>query len=115
MFLVALRYVFGTFAFPLADYLLAGLWCSSLQTAILAGATLMLFYLLLRPILRLLAFALNFLTIGLIGIVTDSLLILLTARLFPGHVKLMGMVWAVYAALIINLVRGLTGWMVKRR
>lgn len=115
MFLFALRYVAGTLAFPLADHLLEGLWCNSMETALLAGATLMLFYLLLRPILRLLTFALNFLTIGLIGTAIDTLLILLTARLFPGQVKLAGVIWAVCAALIINLVRGATGWVVKRR
>lgn len=115
MFRFSLRYIAGALAFPLADYLLPGLWCSSLEAACIAGATLMLFYLLLRPVARLMTFAFNLLTIGLLGSAIDGLLILLTARLFPSHVKLMSVEWALYAALIVNMVRTLTGRVVRKR
>lgn len=111
----SLRYVCGALAFLLADYLLPGLWCDSLETAILAGACLMLFYLLLRPLARLLTFALNLLTLRLLGTAIDSLLILLTARLFPASVRVAGIEWAVMAAILINLVRALCGGMVRKR
>ncbi len=111
----AFRYLAGTLAFPLADWLLFGLWCRSLEVALLAGATLMLFYLLLRPIARLLLVAFNVLTLGLLGTALDTGLILLTVRLFPGDIAVKSLDWAVLAALIINLVRAISGWMVKSR
>jgi len=115
MFAAAVRYIVGTLAFPLADYLLWGLWCNSLQTALLAGASLMLLYLLIRPLTRVVLFAFNLLTLGLLGIVIDTLLIMLTVRLFPGSVQVYSLQWAVMAAAIINVVRGIMGGLVKRR
>lgn len=107
------RYIAGTLAFPLADWLLFGLWCRNWQVALLAGAVLMLFYLLLRPIARLLLIAFNVLTLGLLGTALDTGLIMLTVQLFPGDIAVKSLDWAVLAALIINVVRAITGWMVK--
>ena len=107
------RYLAGALAFPLADYLLPGLHCQSLKLAIVAGAVLMLFYLLIRPVARLLSLALNLLSLGLLGIVIDSLLILLAASQLPGVVKVESFEWAIAAALIIKLVRALSGKLVK--
>ena len=110
MFRFAFRY-----AFPLADWLLFGLWCRSLEVALLAGATLMLFYLLLRPITRLLLLAFNVLTLGLLGTGVDTALILLTSRLFPHDIAIKSVDWAFYAALIINVVRYLSGLLVRAK
>ncbi len=115
MFRFAFRYLAGALAFPLADWLLFGLWCRSLEVALLAGATLMLFYLLLRPVARLLLIAFNVLTLGLLGTVLDTALIMLTVRLFPGDIAVKSVDWAFMAALIINVVRAISGWMVKQR
>lgn len=113
MFRFAMRYVFGTLAFPLADYLLFGLWCRDMQSALLAGACLMLLYTLLRPLANLLLIAFNLLTLGLFSIVIDTLLILLTVRLFPSSVQVQSPEWAALAALIINIIRGIAGKLVK--
>ncbi len=109
----AVRYIAGALAFPLADYLLWGLWCNSLQSALLAGAVLMLFYLLLRPLLKVLTIAFSLLTLGLFGAVIDTLLVILTARLFPYAIAIKGPEWAVLAALIINAVRYIAGKAVR--
>ncbi|MHC1786374.1 MAG: phage holin family protein [Christensenellales bacterium] len=113
MFKAVIRYLFGTLAFPLADYLLFGLWCRDLQSALLVGACLMLLYALLRPLARLVSIAFNLLTLGLFGIVIDTLLILLTVRLLPELVRVQSAQWAVLAALIINLVRFIGGKLVR--
>lgn len=109
------RFVTGTLAFPLADYLLFGLWCRSLEAALIAGASLMILYLLVRPLARIILFAFNVLTLGLINIVVDSLLILVIVRLFPNDVQVKSIEWAAAAALIINLVRSITGKLVRNR
>lgn len=111
----AFRFIAGTLAFPLADYLLFGLWCRSLEAALLAGACLMILYLLVRPLTRIVLFAFNILTLGLIGIAVDSMLILVIVRLFPGEVQVKSIGWAALTALIINLVRSITGKLVRAR
>ena len=109
----AFRYIAGAFAFPLADYLLFGLWCRDMNSALLAGASLMLFYLLLRPLMRLVSLAFSLLTLGLFSIVIDTALILLTVRLFPQAVRVKGPEWAALAAVVINVVRFISGRLVK--
>jgi putative membrane protein len=113
VFRFAVRYVFGTLAFPLADYLLFGLWCRDMQTSLLAGACLMLLYALLRPLANLLLVAANLLTLGLFSIVIDTSLILLTVQLFPQSIKVQGPEWAALTAVIINVTRGIAGKLVK--
>ena len=113
MFRFTLRYLFGALAFPLADLLLFGLWCRDLRTAVIAGACLMLLYTLLRPLANLLLIAFNLVTLGLFSIVVDTLLILLTVSLFPSSVRIQGPEWAVLTALVINIVRGIAGKLVK--
>jgi len=115
MFSFAVRFIFGTLAFPLADYLLFGLWCSSLQSALLAGACLMTLYLLIRPMSKIVLFAFNVLTLGVLGILVDSTLIMMIMRLFPRAVQVKSFEWAVLAALIINLVRTIFGKLVRTR
>ena len=113
MFRFAIRYLFGALAFPLADLLLIGLWCRDLRTAIVAGACLMLLYMLLRPLANLLLIAFNLLTLGLFSIVIDTLLILLTVRLFPSSIQVQGPEWAALTALVINITRAIAGKLVK--
>lgn len=113
MFRFTLRYLFGTLAFPLADILLSGLWCRDLRTAVVAGACLMLLYTLLKPLANLIFMAFNLVTLGLFSIVCDTLLILLTVRLFPSSVFVQGPEWAALTALVINIARGIAGKLVK--
>lgn len=84
-----------------------------MRSALLAGACLMLLYALLRPLANLLLIAFNLLTLGLFSIVIDTLLILLTVRLFPQSIQIQGPEWAVLAAVIINAARGIAGKLVK--
>lgn len=109
------RFITGSLAFVLADYLLFGLWCRTLESALIAGACLMLLYLLVRPLARVILFAFNLLTLGLIYIALDSMLILVIVRLFPGDVQVKSIGWAALAALIINVVRSITGKLVRSR
>ena len=75
----------------------------------------MTLYLLVRPLCRIVLFAFNILTLGLIGILIDSTLIMMTMRLIPAVVQVKSFGWAVLAALIINLVRVITGKLVRAR
>ena len=111
----ALQYIAGALAFPLADYLLFGFWCDSIQTAFMAGAVLMLLYLVVRPLFRLLLGLFNLLTLGLLFIALDTGFIYFLTLLFPGKIQYLNITWAVAAAGIINIVRLLTGMLFRKR
>ena len=113
MFSFAFRMIAGAAAFPLADYLLFGLWCRSLEAALLAGACLMLLHLIIRPLARVVLFAFNLLTLGLVNVAIDTTLILVIVRLFPEDIKIKRLFWAAPAALIVSLVRSITGKLVS--
>ncbi len=114
MMRIAMQYVLGTLALPLADYLLVGFWCNTMETALLAGAVLMLLYLLLRPVLRLLLGLFNLLTLGALYIALDTGLIYLLTLLFPGMVQYKNLWWAAAAALIVNTVRLMAGMIFRK-
>ncbi|MGI6689978.1 MAG: phage holin family protein [Clostridiales bacterium] len=110
----AFRYLAGAMAFPLADYLLAGIRCADARTAFLFGAVLMLLYTLLRPVMRLMTGVFNMLTLGLVWLMVDTALILLGAWLLPHLVVVDSVPWAMAAALMVNLARLLAGQVAKR-
>lgn len=114
MIRIALQYILGTLTMPLADYLLEGFWCNSVETALMAGAVLMLLYLILRPILRLLLGLFNVLTLGLLYVALDTGLIYFLTLLFPGMIQYQNITWAVAAALIINTVRLVAGLLFRK-
>ncbi len=75
----------------------------------------MTLYLLIRPLSKIVLFAFNLLTLGVIGILVDSTLIMMTMWLFPHAVQVKSFEWAILAALIINSVRAISGKLVRTR
>lgn len=110
-----IRFVLGAFSLPLADYLLAGFWCYSHETAIAAGAMLMLAYALIRPLLRLLLGIFNILTLGLLYVFIDVGLLYFITLMFPGYIRYESFLWLFFASLIVNIVRGLADLIFKKR
>lgn len=93
---------------PLAALILPGIQVSSWGSVIVAAILLGLFWMIIRPILRLISFPLNFLTFGLLGVVVDTLLFQFVLNLSSG-VYVGGFIWAFLAALIVGLIQGLLG------
>lgn len=106
---LVLQWLSGAFALYLADYLLFGFWCDSVETAVAAGAVLMAVYLLIRPVLRLLLSIFNLLTLGLLYAALDAGLIYFITLLFPGKIYYRNVWWLFAAALVVNTVRALAG------
>lgn len=92
----------------IAAYLLPGIAYDTLETTLLAGAALGGLYLVLRPILRVVALPLGLLTMGLIYVALDAALLWFSASYFD--TMTIGTVGtAVAAALVVNLIRSLFG------
>ena len=102
-----------TVGMAIAAYLLPGILCDSLETALVAGAVLCGVYLVVRPVLRIIALPLSFLTMGLIYVALDAALLwFATSRLEGMSITTVGT--AVAASLVVNLTRTLFGALAGR-
>lgn len=93
---------------PLAAWLLPGITVTSWMAVLVSAVLLGLFWMIVRPILRFLAFPLNFLSFGLLGIVVDTMLFWVVVGNVPG-IHIASFWWALAAAVIVGIIQGLTG------
>lgn len=110
-----LRWFCGVCSLYLADYLLYGFWCDSVETAIAAGAVLMLIYWVFRPVLHFLLGIFNLLTLGFLYAALDAGFIYFITLLFPGKIYYQNIGWLFLAALIVNVVRGIADLLFSKR
>lgn len=110
-----LQWLSGAFALYLADYLLYGFWCNSIETAVAAGAVLMVICLVFRPALRLLLGIFNLFTLGLLYAALDAGFIYFITLLFPGKIYYQSVWWLFAAAMVVNVVRALAGLLFGKR
>lgn len=88
--------------------LISGMHADSIGTALLAGALLGLCYLLIRPIMKLLAMPIGCLTLGLFTFVIDAALVMALPYVVSGF-TLDGFLPALLAALLVDGVCLITG------
>ena len=108
------RFIACVVAVPLAAYVLEGVQVVDYQYALYVGVGLGLIYLIIRPIAKLLTGAFSLLTLGLVGIVVDSWLVMLAAEVFT-EFKVEDFKWALFTALIVNALRYIAGMLAKKR
>ena len=100
---------------PLSVYLLEGVNAADWTQAVIAGGMLAAFYLVLRPIARLVTGVFNFLTLGLLSILIDGWMVQLCAQVLEGKFSVDSYWWAVACAVIVNVLRFLIGGMRKHK
>ncbi len=82
------------------------------QSIIIAALVLGLVNTVIRPVLKLLTLPLNILTFGLLGLVINALMLWLVAGVVPGfHVDGFGA--AFWGAIILSIVSGVVGWIIR--
>ncbi|HBN07199.1 MAG TPA: hypothetical protein DD435_00650 [Cyanobacteria bacterium UBA8530] len=91
---------------------LPGFKITSFQTALLAAIALGILNVLLRPILLLLTFPINFMTLGLFTLVINGIILLLVAHLVKG-ISFDHFGWAILAAVVIGIVNSLASFFLK--
>jgi putative membrane protein len=91
-----------------ADYLLAGVRVSSLETLVVAGLVLGLVNALVRPVLAFLAFPITLLTLGLFYLVVNGAAFGIAAWLVPGF-RVDSVVAAILGALVVSVVSWFIG------
>ncbi len=102
-------------AIPLCVNYLDGVHALDMTSGLIAGAVLAGIYLLLRPIVKLVAKALTFLTLGLLSIIIDAWLVQLCALFMQGSFQVDSIWWAALVALIVNIARLIVGVLFGKR
>lgn len=102
-------------AVPVCVYLLEGVTAVSMEYALMTGAVLAVINLVLRAPLRFLTKPLGCVTMGLFGTVVDAALVELCAYFMQEGFHVASFAWALAAALIVNVLRGVLGRIFSRR
>ena len=109
-----LEFISTVLSVPVCAYLLPGVTVTGNEFALKAGLVLGVIYLLLRGPLQFLTKPLGCITFGLMGTVVDALLIMLCEWWMDGGFYVESFAWALAAALVVNVVRGILGKIFKK-
>lgn len=102
---ILIRWVVLTIAVGVTAWMLPGLHFSGdLITLFLMSAVLGLLMAVLKPILMLLTCPLVMLTLGLFTFVINTLLLYITAWIFPQSFQIDNFLWALLASIIISAI-----------
>lgn len=109
MFGAILRFAVTVAAIPLCAQYLPGVHMTDWSQAAVIGAILGVFYVVLRPLMRLLLKVINWLTLGLLYVAVDAWLVWTAASIMGGGVTFDNFWWSVAVALAVNVARTLIG------
>ena len=101
--MILLRWVLFALAVLFIGWLLPGISISGFLAALILVVVIALINALLRPLINFLTLPINFLTLGLFGLVINALLFMLAGFLVPG-VEIANFWWALLASLILSLL-----------
>jgi putative membrane protein len=91
------------FAVFLADYFLEGIYIKDFKTAIIVALVLGILNTFLKPILELLAFPLNLLTLGLFRFLINGFIVFLASWLVSGFF-VSNFFWAVIFSIVLSII-----------
>jgi len=91
------------FAVFLADYFLEGIYIKDFKTAIIVALVLGILNTFLKPILELLAFPLNLLTLGLFRLLINGFIIFLVSWFVSGFI-VSNFFWAVIFSIVLSII-----------
>ena len=101
--MILLRWILFALAVLFIGWLLPGISISGFLAALILVVVIALINAFLRPLINFLTLPINFLTLGLFGLVINALLFMLAGFLVPG-VEVANFWWALLASLILSLL-----------
>jgi putative membrane protein len=90
-------------------YYLPQVTVDSFTTAVIIALVLAIVNTFLRPVLKLLTFPINLMTLGLFGWIINAFLVWLTAFIVPGF-EIEGLLYYFVFAFLISVVSTIIGW-----
>jgi putative membrane protein len=91
------------FAVFLADYFLEGIYIKDFKTAIIVALVLGILNTFLKPILEVLAFPLNLLTLGLFRLLINGFIVFLVSWFVSGFI-VSNFFWAVIFSIVLSII-----------
>ena len=89
-----------------------GITATSIRAILIAALALGLVNTFIKPIVKLLTLPINLLTFGLFGLVVNALMLWLVSSLVPGFI-VSGFGAAFWGAIILSIVSGVVGWIIR--
>jgi len=105
MIMMLLRWVLFALAVMLVAWIIPGISVENIWAALGLAAIIGLVNLLIKPVLSLITMPVNFLTLGLFGVVLNALLLMLAGYFAPG-VAISGFWPALFGSLLLGLIGG---------
>ncbi len=102
---IIFNWILSALAIIVTAYLLPGVSLSGVVAALVLAVVLGLINTFIRPILRILTLPLNIITLGLFGLILNTVLIMLAASVVPG-VYIDSFWWALIFGFVLALVNG---------
>ncbi|MFA5776611.1 MAG: phage holin family protein [Patescibacteria group bacterium] len=107
-----IRLIINALAVYLTSNLLAGISIDGFVTAIVVAVVLGIVNTLVKPILLLLTFPINFLTLGLFTWVINALMVVLVDYIVPGF-SVSSFLWALLFSLVLSVISSILNKMIK--
>ena len=101
--IILLRWTLFALSILLIGWLLPGISISGFLAALILVVVIALINAFLRPLINFLTLPINFLTLGLFGLVINALLFMLAGFVVPG-VEISNFWWALLASIILSLL-----------
>ena len=101
--MIVIRWILFALAILLIGWILPGISISGFLAALILVIVIALINAFLRPLINFLTLPINFLTLGLFGLVINALLFMLAGFLVPG-VEVGNFWWALLASIILSLL-----------
>ncbi len=104
MFMI-LRWILFTLAVMLVAYIIPGITVEGFMAAFILSVVIGLINVFLRPLLTFITLPINFLTLGLFGLILNALLLMLAGYIAPG-VTIEGFWPALWGSLLLGILGG---------
>ena len=101
--MILLRWVLLALAVLLVGWMLPGISISGFLAALILVVVIALINAFLRPLINFLTLPINFLTLGLFGLIINALLFMLAGFFVPG-VEVGNFWWALLASIILSIL-----------
>ncbi len=105
MIMTLLRWVLFSLAVMLTAWIIPGIDVENFWAALLLAAVIGLINMFIKPLLSMITMPINFLTLGIFGIVLNALLLMLAGYFAPG-VEISGFLPALLGSLLLGLMGG---------
>ncbi len=100
-----IRWFLFALVIMLIGWILPGISVSGIVSALIVTVVIALINIFIRPLVEFIALPINFLTLGLFGLVINALLFMLAGFFVPG-IEIANFWWALLGSLILSLFTG---------